>query len=124
MLTRTACPTRDVRPDTVLPEVPTRELKRNHYIAPSTVCRRDGVVAYSLLEAGGCSGTQIVESAGLGEGRLELGISKTLLKRWIASLSELSHRRSSRSPRILSLRHPDDVHDHRAPTVPGREFAR
>jgi hypothetical protein len=46
----------------------------------------DGDVAYSLLEAGGCSGSQIVESVGLGDGHLKHGLSQGELQSWIASL--------------------------------------
>ena len=40
------------------------DLKPNHYAATADgFVNSDGQVVYSLLEAGGCSGSQIVESA-------------------------------------------------------------
>jgi hypothetical protein len=77
----------DVCADTGLPDVPSRGLKPNHYAATADgFVDRNGVVAYSLLEAGGCSGSQIVESLGLGNGLLEHGVPTGILERWIASV--------------------------------------
>ena len=79
----------DVCAGTVLPDSPTRELKPNHFAATADgFVNGDGQVVYSLLEAGGCSGSQIVESAGLGEGHLKFGVSQGALQQWIASLRE------------------------------------
>jgi hypothetical protein len=44
------------------------------------------VVAFSLLEVGGCTGSQIVESAGLGKGLLKFGLPRGVLEAWIGSL--------------------------------------
>jgi enterochelin esterase-like enzyme len=78
----------DVCDDTSLPDTPTHGLKPNHYAAtPNGFVDSNGSVAYSLLEAGGCSGSQIVESAGLGNGHLKHGIPRGVLQRWIASLN-------------------------------------
>ena len=78
----------DVCADTVLPDMPSGNLKPNHYAATvDGFVDRDGEVAYSLLEAGGCSGSQIVESVGLGAGHLKHGLSRGELESWIASLT-------------------------------------
>jgi hypothetical protein len=67
--------------------MPTGDLKPNHYAATAEgFVDGDGDVAYSLLEAGGCSGSQIVESVGLGDGHLKHGLSQGELQSWIASL--------------------------------------
>ena len=77
----------DVCTGTVLPDFPSRGLKPNHYAATADgFVDRNGVVAYSLLEAGGCSGSQIVESLGLGNGLLKHGVPRGVLEGWIASL--------------------------------------
>ena len=77
----------DVCADTELPDLPSIELKPNHYAATEDgFVDRDGVIAYTLHEAGGCSGSQIVEAAGLGKGHLKYGLSRGALEAWIASL--------------------------------------
>src|SRR5690606_3124735 len=61
----------DLCADTVLLVMPSNGLNPNHYAATADgFVDRNGEVQYSLLEAGGCSGSQIVESAGLGNGHL------------------------------------------------------
>ena len=77
----------DVCADTVLPDQPSSDLRPNHYAATADgFVDSDGEVAYSLLEAGGCSGSQVVESMGLGQGHLKYGIAQGVLVSWIASL--------------------------------------
>lgn len=77
----------DLCADTVLPDMPSGTLNPNHYAATADgFVDRNGDVQYSLLEAGGCSGSQIVESAGLGNGHLKNGLSKGALQSWIASI--------------------------------------
>jgi enterochelin esterase-like enzyme len=77
----------DLCADTVLPDMPSNGLNPNHYAATADgFVDLNGEVQYSLLEAGGCSGSQIVESAGLGNGHLKHGISKDALQSWIASV--------------------------------------
>ena len=67
----------DVCAGTVLPDSPIRELKPNHYAATADgFVNGDGQVVYSLLEAGGCSGSEIVETSGLGEGHLKFGVRR------------------------------------------------
>jgi enterochelin esterase-like enzyme len=77
----------DVCPDSDFSDAPTAELKPNHYASTADgFVGTDGEVAYSLLEVGGCSSTQIIEAAGLGNGHLKHGIPRGELESWIASL--------------------------------------
>ena len=80
--------TDDRCPSTVLPDEPTRGARRNHYWA-TTAGWIDvtGAVAYSLADTGGCSGSQIAEAAGLGEGHLRFGLSRSAIESWIAEIS-------------------------------------
>jgi enterochelin esterase-like enzyme len=79
----------DVCAATALPDVPTGDLKPNHYAATTDgFVDAAGEVGYSLLEAGGCSGSQIIEAVGLGEGHAKHGIARGALQSWIASLTD------------------------------------
>ncbi len=81
----------DVCADTVLPDVPTKNLKRNHFAAQadgsfdSANDKLDGL--YTVADTAGCSATQIVERAELGKGHLKHGLSKGELESFIASLA-------------------------------------
>jgi len=77
----------DVCEETVLPDSPANALKPNHYAATADgFVDGNGEVAYTLLEAGGCSASQIIEAAGLGAGHVKFGIAKGELESWIASV--------------------------------------
>lgn len=77
----------DVCADTVLPDEPTGTLRPNHLMATADgfVDSSDTVV-HSLLEAGGCSGSQIVQAMGLGNGQQKFGLAPGVLTSWMASL--------------------------------------
>ena len=61
----------------MLPDQPTRGLKKNRYAASlDGFASTDGVIVYTLAETGGCSATQIIEEAGLGNGHKRFGISR------------------------------------------------
>jgi enterochelin esterase-like enzyme len=77
----------DVCAETVLPDLPSSGLKPNHYAATvDGFVDSDGEVGYSLLAAGGCSGSQIVTSMGLGTGHPKHGLAPGVLQGWVASL--------------------------------------
>jgi hypothetical protein len=79
----------DACADTVLPDPPSIGLKPNHYAATADgFVGTDGQVEYSLLATGGCSGSQIVEAAGLGDGHLKFGLPRGALEDWIAWLGD------------------------------------
>jgi TolB protein len=80
----------DVCPGTVLPEdQPTRGLKKNRFIANGDGDFVDGngtLAGISVADTGGCSGSQIITAAGLGNGHSKFGISRSALLDWIATL--------------------------------------
>lgn len=78
----------DVCPGTELPDV-ILGIKKNRYAANSDgqfVDSNGMSSGYSISDTGGCSGSQIIDSAGLGEGHLRFGITQSALLDWIASL--------------------------------------
>jgi hypothetical protein len=78
----------DVCPATVLPDVPTQELKKNRFAASlDGFTSADGVVVASLADTGGCSGTQIIAEAGLGSGHSKFGITRGVLRAWIDTVN-------------------------------------
>jgi hypothetical protein len=78
----------DVCPATVLPDAPTRELKKNRFAASlDGFASVDGVVVASLADTGGCSATQIITEAGLGFGHTMFGISRGALRAWIDTVN-------------------------------------
>jgi enterochelin esterase-like enzyme len=77
----------DVCAGTILPDAASSDLKPNHYTATADgFVDSEGEVGFSLLEAGGCSGSQIVEAMGLGKGHLKYGLAQGALRSWVASL--------------------------------------
>jgi hypothetical protein len=80
----------DVCPATVLPDTPTDDLKRNRFAANSDgvfVDARGALSGYTLADTGGCSATQIIAEAGLGDGHTRFGITRSALEAWIAGLT-------------------------------------
>ncbi|WP_423982253.1 hypothetical protein [Ilumatobacter sp.] len=76
----------DVCPDTSLPDAaPTRGLKRNHYVADGA--GNFGTSGYTVADAGGCSASQIIAAAELGKGHTKHGLSRGVLKGWVASVN-------------------------------------
>ena len=74
----------DICPGTELPDEPTQGLLRNRFAATSEgFASVDGVVIASLADTGGCSATQIIAEAGLGEGHSRFGITRSALQAWI-----------------------------------------
>jgi enterochelin esterase-like enzyme len=77
----------DVCADTVLPDPPSGDLRPNNLMATADgFVNSDGEVVHSLLDAGGCSGSQVVASMGLGSGHLKHGLAPGVLQSWIAGL--------------------------------------
>ena len=77
----------DVCPGTVLPDQPTKGLKKNRFAASiDGFASTDGVVVATLADTGGCSATQIIAAAQLGGGHTKFGLSRSALDAWIASL--------------------------------------
>ena len=77
----------DVCADTVLPDAPSNGLKPNHYMATADgFVDAAGTVKYTLLEVGGCSGSQIVAAMGLGKGLLKFGVPQGVVEDWMATL--------------------------------------
>ena len=80
----------DVCPDTVLPDTPPDDWKKNHYVADADghFVDPDGrVLDVTVVDTGGCSGSQIVEAAGLGGGHQRFGITRSAILDWVSSLS-------------------------------------
>ncbi len=81
----------DLCPGTVLPDAPTIGLTGARFAAAadgsfdSAVDRFDG--RYTITDTAGCSGSQIIERLGLGEGHTKHGISKGALDAFRASIS-------------------------------------
>ena len=82
---------RDLCPGTVLAEsAPLLELKKNRYIANEygEFVDVNGMSSgITVSDTFGCSGEQIIESAGLGEGHSRFGITKSALLDWIEANS-------------------------------------
>lgn len=78
----------DACEETVLPDVPAADLKPNHYTATADgFVDRDGTVGFSLDDTAGCSGAQIIEAAGLGEGHSKFGVPRGAIISWIESIN-------------------------------------
>ena len=79
----------DVCADTMLPDLPSGDLRPNHYKATADgFVDRDGRIGFSLDDTAGCSGAQIIESAGLGNGHSKFGLSRGAIVSWINSLDD------------------------------------
>ncbi len=79
----------DLCPATALPETPPVGWKQNHYIADETgnfVDPNGRQAGVTIVDTAGCSGAQIIDAAGLGNGHIRFGITKSALEGWIASL--------------------------------------
>jgi hypothetical protein len=63
-------------------------LKKNRFAAsPDGFASVNGVVVASLADTGGCSGTQIIAQARLGDGHTKFGMSRGALQAWIATVN-------------------------------------
>lgn len=82
----------DVCEGTTLPEAnPTQGLKQNRFIADAAGNFVDINWEFSgitITDTGGCSGIQIINAAGLGEGHRKFGITRSALLDWIANLPQ------------------------------------
>jgi hypothetical protein len=79
----------DICAGTVLPEDAPAAQKKNRYAA-TAAGEFEGAsgrpAGITVADTGGCSGTQIIEAAGLGPGHTKFGITKSALRSWIESL--------------------------------------
>ena len=79
----------DVCPGTVLPdEIPA--LKVNRFAANTArafVGAKGTPSGYTIADTGGCSATQIIAAAGLGNAHARFGITRSGLDTWVASLT-------------------------------------
>lgn len=74
---------------TVLPEDVPPTPKKNRFYANSEGNFVDGegnLAGISVTDTGGCSGIQIIEAMGLGQGHTDQGITRGALEEWIAGL--------------------------------------
>lgn len=78
----------DVCQQTVLPDDTPAKVKKNRYFANASgefVDGKGNLAGISVADAGGCSGSQIIDAAGLGKGHVKHGISKGELEAWAAT---------------------------------------
>ncbi|MEZ4512377.1 MAG: thrombospondin type 3 repeat-containing protein [Chloroflexota bacterium] len=79
----------DLCAGTVLPQDTPVQAKRNRFFADASGQFVDGegnLAGISVVDTGGCSGIQIIEAMGLGQGHVKQGITRGALEEWMASL--------------------------------------
>lgn len=80
----------DICAETLLGVQPSRGTRKNRFYSSMEGEFIDDSGKYagvSLSDTGGCSGQQIIVEAGLGEGHVRYGISRSALESWMAQLS-------------------------------------
>ena len=78
----------DLCPATVLPESEPDQFKKNHYIANADgqfVDANGDLLGITVVDTGGCSGSQVIDAAGLGRGHVRFGITGSALMDWVTA---------------------------------------